>query len=181
MRPIIQSLFILALSPCIASVSFAGAPSDPFALKIVREDDLQLSCDALVSEAMLMRDIIQTTEDIKTDSDLNGHAVTAAGAIGSFLVGSVTGGLGLAAAGFVASQGVEASGDKAETIQDIAFQRRALMVGIHQAKGCETSIEAALAPIDRKTVFEAGEDKLAKLEPASGKPKKAAPLPDYND
>lgn len=143
---------------------------------------MQLSCEELVDEAVLMRDIIQTTQNLKSESELNGHAVTAAGAIGSFLIGSVTGGIGLAAAGFVASQDIEADGNEAEYVQDIASQRRALMVGIHKAKGCDTSMAEALKPIVTKSSLQLGSEKLADMEPASGSANAAViAAPRYNE
>ena len=48
-----------------------------------------------------MREIVNTTEDIKDSSTLRNYGISAAGAVGSFLISSTTGGLGLAAAGYL--------------------------------------------------------------------------------
>lgn len=159
----------LALSLLITPFEAQSATNDPFALKVVRDGDTDLNCQQLVDEALLMRDIIQTTEDVKSDARLNGHAVTAAGAVGSFLIGTVTGGIGLAAAGFLVNQEVEEDAENADNVQDTATQRRALMVGIHKAKGCETSMEAAMIPIEKKSVMDISSERLASIEPAAGK------------
>lgn len=185
MKRIIHSFLILSCSNLVFfTPALANAADDPFALRVIRDTDIELSCQQLADEALLMRDIIQTTETIKNDSDFSGHAVTGAAAIGSFLVGTVTGGLGLAAAGYVASQGVEADGEKADSIQDIARQRRALMIGIHKTKGCQNSITAAITPVESKTPLQTGSERLARMEPASGKearlPAQEQP-PHYND
>ena len=159
------------------------AADDPFALRVIRDTDTELSCAQLVDEALLMRDIIQTTETIKNDADFSGHAVSGAAAIGSFLVGSVTGGLGLAAAGFVASQGVEADGDRAQDIQEIARQRRALMIGIHKAKDCQNAITVAITPVESKTPLQTGSERLAHMEPSAGdaRVRSTSETPSYND
>lgn len=142
--------------------------ADPYALKVAKETDLEMSCEELTQEALLMRDIIQTTETLKSEANLNGHAVTAAGAIGSFLIGSVTGGIGLAAAGFIANQQVEETADTAQDTQSIAQQRRALMIGIHKAKNCSSNIETAMAPVKSQSSLELSTNRLANIEPASG-------------
>lgn len=154
---------------CLTTPTLAAAAEDPFALQVARTGDLELTCEELVQEATLMRDIIQTTEDVKSDADFNGHAVTALGALGSFLVGTVTGGIGLAAAGFLVSQEVEEGADKAESVQDIASQRRALMMGIHTAKNCAPEpMQVAMAEIETKSLADISAERFAAAEPAAG-------------
>lgn len=75
---------------------------------------------------------------------MKSHGITAAGAIGSLLIGSATGGIGLAVGGFLMNHSVEERSDEADKIQDIAAQRRTLMMGIHNAKGCFGPIEHAM-------------------------------------
>lgn len=167
---------------CLTPANIASAQTaDRYAFKVVRETDMQMSCEQLAQEALLMRDIIQTTEDIKSHARFNGHAVTAAAGLGSFLVGTLTGGIGFAAAGFIASQEVEEDEQSAEEIQDIAHQRRALIRGIYKAKACpaDARMEIAWNEINRKSAIQAGLDngapktpeKVATLEPAAGKEK----------
>jgi len=91
-----------------------------------------------------MAQIIHSTQDIKNRSEMKSHGVTAAGAIGSFLIGSATGGIGLAVGGFLMNYGIEERSDQADAMQDVAAQRRTLMMGIHNAKGCFGPIEHAL-------------------------------------
>lgn len=160
--------------PCVMLLSLTApklsmAQDDPFAFKVARAGDLELTCQQLVQEASLMRDIIQTTEDTKSDANFNGHAITAVGAIGSFLVGTVTGGLGLAAAGFLVSQEVEGGADQAESVQDIASQRRALMMGIHQAKTCDQApMKIAMQRAEEKSIRDISAERFASIETASG-------------
>ena len=113
-------------------------------LEISRTGDLGLSCGALSREAMNMRDIIYSTQDVKDAAKLQSHGITAAGAIGSFLIGSVTGGVGLAVGGFLLEQNVGETESDADAVQDIAEQRRTLMMGIFNAKGCQGPLEHAM-------------------------------------
>lgn len=126
--------------------------------------DVDLSCGQLSREALRMRDIIQRKQDIKDDSEIKDRGISAAGAVGSLLLGSVTGGVGLAAAGFLASQAVEKEADKADSIQNIADRRRGFMIGIYKAKGCFGPTEhVMLAPVENDLA-----SRLASTEPAAG-------------
>lgn len=168
MKHILSTCLICAitLSPALA---LAESTQDPYAFSFAQRGDLELTCTELVDEANLMNEIIQTTEDLKSDAKFNNHAIAAAAGIGSFVVGTLTGGLGIAAAGFFASQEMDGNEDNAEDIQDIAEQRRALMLGIHQAQGCETPIKDTIINAKTKSVMETGNERLANIEPASGK------------
>jgi hypothetical protein len=131
--------YTLSLLACVSLTSLnasAAQAVDAKPLEISRIGDLELSCGELAQEAQTMSDIINTTEDIKDRRELQGKGVTAVGAVASFLVGTVTGGVGLAAAGFLAERQLENREDEADQVQDIAEQRRSLMMGIYNAKGC---------------------------------------------
>lgn len=137
----------LTLSVCVLSLLTSTSPAlavDALELKVSRIGDVELSCGELSQEAVLMRDIIMTTEDIKDNSDLKTHGITAAGALGSFLVGTATGGIGIAAAGFLLKNETNNKKEEADGVQDIAEQRRSLMMGIYNAKGCAGPIEHAM-------------------------------------
>lgn len=154
---------------------------DPYALQVTQPDDMNLSCNGLHQEALLMRDIIQTTEELKNQAQMKEHGIKAAGAIGSFLIGSVTGGLGLAAAGFLANNEVESDAKSADAIQDKAEARRSLMVGLYNGKNCLGSIDYVLQDDYTSNNFDlAG---LNNIEPASGDFENSAvrKKPRYND
>lgn len=137
------------------------------ALQVSQSGDVEKSCGALSQEAMVMRDIIYATEDIKGQSKMQSHGITAAGAVGSFLVGTVTGGIGLAAAGFLLDYNVGEKKEDADEIQDIAEQRRTLMMGIYNAKGCFGPIEHAMQnPEDFDAI-----DSIKKIEISAGESK----------
>ncbi len=167
-----QLLTLSSLTLIAASVVPAAWAQtlDPYEFKVARQGDLELNCAALVNEAQLMNQIIKTTEDLKNDAKVNNQAITAAGALGSFLVTGLTGGLGIAAVGFFASQEFEEGENQAESVQDVAHQRRALMNGIFQAKGCENPVlmEEAMTPIKSKTTLEATAERFASIETAAG-------------
>lgn len=113
-------------------------------LQVSYEGDVEMSCGALSSEAGNMRDIIYATQDIKNHAKMKKQGIKAAGAIGSFLIGSVTGGVGLAVGGFLLDQGVDNTRSNADIFQDTAEQRRTLMMGIYNAKGCNGPLEHAM-------------------------------------
>ena len=96
-----------------------------------------------------MRRVIEGSEKIRDDTRMKSHGVTAAGALGSLLLGTVTGGVGLAAAGFVANEAITQEDEDARSVASIAAQRRGFMVGIYNAKGCNGPIEHVM--IDRTT------------------------------
>lgn len=113
-------------------------------MTISKLGDTELSCGGLSQEAAGMRDIIFTTQEIKDAAKIRSHGVTAAGALGSFLIGTVTGGVGLAVGGFLLDHNIGQTEKEADAIQDIAAQRRTLMMGIFNAKGCEGPLEHAM-------------------------------------
>ncbi|MGB0719147.1 MAG: hypothetical protein ACPGRX_01655 [Bdellovibrionales bacterium] len=113
-------------------------------LKVSKIGDLELSCGALSHEALNMRDVIFAMEADKNVFKMKSHGVTAAGAVGSLLIGTVTGGVGLAVGGFLLDQNIKGQETHADDIQDKAQQRRTLMMGIYNAKGCEGPLEHAM-------------------------------------
>lgn len=147
------------------------------ALKVSRLGDTEMQCGQISQEAALMRDIVMTTQDIKDTTKIKNHGITAAGAVGSFLVGSVTGGVGIAAAGLLLKNVTADTQKEADGIQDLAEQRRSLMIGIYNAKGC-------LGPIDHVLQDEvnapAPEIKVALIEPESGDSEEEQKTPRYN-
>lgn len=134
--------------------------------KVSRLGDTEMSCGSLSQEAVLMRDIITTTQDIKDNTKVQNTGITAAGALGSFLVGTATGGVGVAAAGFLLKHAAGEKGEEADTVQDIAKQRRSLMAGIYDAKGCAGPLDHAMQ--DRIIEEDPSAMQLATLHPASG-------------
>lgn len=140
------------------------APKHSTGLQVSRLGDVEKSCGSLSEEAASMRDMIYQMEEAKAQKDLQSDGLTAAGAVGSFLVGTVTGGVGLAVGGFLLERNIENNKEQVDDIQDVAEQRRTLMMGIFNAKGCLGPIDHAMQnPQDINPI-----DVLANIEPASG-------------
>lgn len=131
--------------PALATEGNADAKPPPLKpLKISRSGDIELSCGELSQESAAMRDVIYTMQDVKNASEMQSHGVTAAGAVGSLLIGTVTGGIGLAVGGFLLDYNIDEHEEAADDLQDTAAQRRTLMMGIYNAKGCFGPIEHAM-------------------------------------
>lgn len=133
-------------------------------MKVTHVGDVELSCAALSEEAAYMRDIIDNKESLKQDAKMQEYGVNAAAGIGSFLVGTVTGGIGFAAAGFLAAEAINEDAEEAEALRDVASQRRSFMMGIFNAKGCYGPIEHVMLRAPEQD--EATE--LANIMPAAG-------------
>lgn len=131
----------LILTFCVISMTAPSFAADTAQLTVSRLGDTELSCDELSLEADHMQEIISTKQDIRDETKMRSAGIGVAGTAAGFLIGTVTGGLGLAAAGYLAKEANEEKGDKAENLQDVAEQRRALMKGIFEAKGCEGPIQ----------------------------------------
>ncbi len=151
-------------------------------LQVSRIGDVELSCGDLSQEAMLMHDIIGVTQDIQDDSKIKSYGINAAVGAGGFLIGTVTGGIGFAAAGFLLDQSTKDDAQEADGVQDVAQQRRSLMTGIFNAKGCHGPIEHVM-----QDNVEVEETKLASVEPLAGEEilnaeeKAPSRKPHYND
>lgn len=157
----------ILLSPGLAMAQKAKVQT----LQISRAGDLEMSCGELSQEATLMRDIVATTQGIKNDKEFNERGIGVAGAIGGLVIGSATGGIGLAAAGLLANHINEEEKEEADSVQDKAAQRRILMMGIFNAKGCKGPIEHAMQDPEAMKMDEAPSavaETLASIKPASG-------------
>ncbi len=170
-----KSLAVLSCASVLLAQTFAfgamASDSDVQILEINKRGDIELSCNSLSQEAVLMRDIIATTQDIKNGAKMNGRGIGVIGAIGGLVIGTATGGVGLAAAGLLANHLNDEKNDKADNIQDIAAQRRTFMVGIYNAKGCYGPIEHAMNIQEPVAIDDASEEvsaHLASIMPASG-------------
>jgi len=158
----------LILAALLCGLSQPTYAADATYLEVSRVGDTELSCGQLSQEGVLMRDIIATTEDIKEGSDQRNMSITAAGALGSFLVSSVTGGIGIVAAGYLLKHSGEEKREEADNIQDIAEQRRSLMVGIYNARGCHGPIEHVFNSYELGDDMLASGSRIASIEPAAG-------------
>jgi hypothetical protein len=154
---------VIGLIPALLPNSAQAFDASNF--QISRVGDLDMSCAHITREAKRMQDIIHSTQDIKDRSRMQERGIGAVGTAASFLVSTATGGLGIAAAGFVMSEINDDQGTSADNIQDIAQQRRSFMLGIYNAKGCFGPIENVMqSPDPEQSLIE----QIASVEPASG-------------
>jgi hypothetical protein len=171
-RPMKKILLAATLiTPCFAPTGVWAAS----AFEIVQEGDLEMSCNQLSHEALNMQKIVNNTQDIQNDADMQSRGISVAGTAAGFLVGTLTGGIGIAAAGMLAQHASDSEGDEAEDLQDIAYQRRTFMLGIFKAKKCMGPIEhTLLTPEKLGNAIET----LTRMETSAGdeNPAPAAPL-----
>lgn len=151
----------------------------PNTFVVSHKSDLMLSCQQLRTEASDMLRIISDTENVKDRSTIQSHGISAAGAVGSFLIGSVTGGIGLAAAGLMLDHNVTETKDDADEVQDIAEQRRTWLKGLYTAQACDGPFEppAAEAKIKEIAKHKSTIEKLASIETAAGDQTSPTPSP----
>ena len=169
MRPFSTARFCAIV---ICGLLLKPAPASATWLSISQYGDGNLNCSQLSREAFVMKSIIAQTQDERQDSKMQTQGIGVVGTAASFVVGSVTGGLGIAAAGLFARHASDQAGNEAEAIQDIAQQRRALMVGLFKGKDCVGPVEGALQDAYRPSM-------LNQLATAAGD---VRPIPerDYN-
>ncbi len=137
--------------------------NDQLRFAVSRPGDVNMTCEQLWKEAFLMRSIIAQTRTAQKDSKMRSRGIGVVGTAASYLVGTVTGGLSIAAAGLLASNANNIKNEDAEVIQETAQQRRAMIAGIFTAKECEGPIKDAMvdAPPDNTA-------NVAKISPAAG-------------
>ena len=131
----------------IAGFSLIPAPVCAAALApftVSQSVDARMDCHQLSNEAFIMKSIIAQTRNQRQGFKMQTQGIGVVGTAASFVVGSVTGGLGIAAAGLFARHATDQAGDHAEIMQEVAQQRRTLMIGMFNGKGCVGPIEGAL-------------------------------------
>ncbi len=106
-----------------------------------------------------MNDMIAAAQDIQDSSRMTGTGIGVAKTVGSYLVGSLGGALGILAAGYIVGEATDNSGEDAAALQDKAEKRRSFILGIYNARGCQ------------------GPVKLAEIEPAAGTSVPVSPRP----
>lgn len=156
----------LLLTACMLFFGAANAGAfDAKNFQISRVGDLEMDCAALTRESRRMQDIIQSTQQVKDRSKMQERGIGVAGTAASFLVSTATGGLGIAAAGFLMNELNDDQSISADNIQDIAAQRRSFMIGIYNAKGCYGPVENVMHSPDPEQSLIA---QITSIEPASG-------------
>jgi hypothetical protein len=161
----LMKLRLALLSCALIQITFvpqahAVDPVKSDGLAISAPGDMDLTCNEISKEAEKMQGLIADVNLDVDQTEMQGHGITAATGIGGFLIGTVTGGIGFAAVGLLASEAIDADIEKSEDVKDKAAQRRSFLVGIYQAKECEGPIEHVLQ--------DTSDQKLADMKPAAG-------------
>lgn len=125
----------------------AGAPAPalkpaPLKIEIWMAGDDQLDCGGIREEISAMEEMIIRSDEAQQSAENTGTGISIAKAIGGFLIGSIPGAIGVMAAGHVAGQAAEGQAEDAEAREDIAEQRRSMMIGMYNAKGCKGPIHS---------------------------------------
>jgi hypothetical protein len=170
------ALFIsTSIHPAAAAASDAKLLKEGGELRVSKLGDTELSCAALEEEALRMRGIIHSNQRIEDDSELKSRGIGVGGAVGSLILGTMTAGIGLAAAGFLATEAVEDEGEEADGIKEIAAQRRSLMVGIYHAKGCEAT-DGSIEHVMQQPVTAPKKPAKVQMVSSTEEPRTAAPV-----
>ncbi len=137
---------------------------------ITANSDAGMSCDQIANEVVELDRVIRKARATQESSENAGTGVSVAKTVGSLLVGSLGGVVGIVAVGALAGEAAENSGEKAAKIEEGAEERQNRLAGVFEGKGCEGEL----------ALTEEATESVAKVEPASGTqalPKK----PRYNE
>lgn len=143
--------------------------------EIAVKSDINMSCDQIANEVVELDRVIRKARATQQNSENAGTGVSVAKTVGSLLVGSLGGVVGIVAVGALAGEAAENSGEKAAKIEEGAEERQNRLAGVFDGKGCEG--ELALTEDAPEQV---APQNIANVEPASG----TAPAPQkrrYNE
>lgn len=144
----------------------AGAAGNDLA-QISQAGDMEMSCHDISREVSKMESVIGAAEQTLNSSNAAGTGIKVAKTVGSYLVGSLGGALGIMAAGYIVGEATDDKAEDAIAARETAEQRRSFMSGVYNAKGCQGPLE------------------LATIEPAAGEsygpPYRPVRKPRYND
>jgi hypothetical protein len=163
-----------AIAPIAALALLAGASSaHAEKLQVSMQNDHNMNCPAISREIETMETVIRYSDEVQDDAEDTGTGITVAKAVGGFLVGSIPGAIGVMAVGGIAGEVAEQKAEDAAALQDIAEQRRSLMIGMFNAKNCIGPVRAAQLERRRDRI-------LAAIEPAAGPSAPAYPRNPYH-
>ena len=133
---------------CLGILSCQAAPHALAAdFQISQAGDLEMNCHEISQEVIAMEAIIAEAKVMENSTNVTETGVTVAKTVGSYLVGSLAGGLGILAAGYIVNEATDDREETAIALQDTAAQRRSFMQGIYNARGCMGPLElASIAP-----------------------------------
>lgn len=162
--------FALAVGPAAPAFSMETKK-----IEISQPEDVHLTCPQISREVSAMNDLINENREIAEDSEMTHTGVSVAKTVGSFLIGSLGGVLGVMAAGHLAGRVADEKTADAVAAEDSAKQRMSLMVGIFNTRSCIGPIQMAALVLPGES-----ENALNNIEPAAGGDSKPR-APRYNE
>lgn len=143
----------------------AAKPALP-ALEVFMPGDDLLDCRGLNTQITSMEELIYNSDDAQRKAESTGTGISIAKAVGGFLIGSIPGAIGVMAVGHVAGEAAEGEAASAEEQENIAAQRRSMLIGMYNAKGCKGPLHNIRA-LRNATIDETARHP-AHIEPAAG-------------
>ncbi len=137
--------------------------------------DVALSCDQIADEVVRLDRVIRNARETQISSSQAGTGVSVARTVGSLLIGSLGGVVGIVAVGALAGEAAESSGEKAAMIEENAEERQNRLAGVFDGKGCEGTLALTGEP-EHDPVAQA-----TRTEPASGTTARPVNKPRYNE
>lgn len=136
------------------------------------KNNVGMSCDQIADEVVRLDRTIRAARLSQSESRNAGTGVSVAKTVGSLLVGSLGGVVGIVAVGALAGEAVEVRAEKAALVEEKSEERQNRLAGIFDGKGCEGAL--ALTGDSGPS----SDDDIPRIEPAAG----AAPAlkPRYN-
>lgn len=142
-----QTLLCLSMALLSTAQAQAGSLANPL-FKISQTGDSHMDCLEISSEISDMDSIILVAEDKIQDTKIAGTGVGVAQTVGSFMIGSLGGVLGIFAAGAVIDNAADNKIEKIQEIQSAAEQRRSLMAAMYDVKQCVGPLAKELSLIE---------------------------------
>lgn len=155
------AIVALILSGLILGTSSSHAGSSTG--KAVKKADSTLSCDQIAHEVVELDQVIREARDSRQNSDNAGTGISVARTVGSLLVGSLGGVVGIVAVGALAGEVADDAGEDAAAIEENAAERQSRLAGVYEGKGCEGELALTQDNHDNHN-----QDDVATLEPAAG-------------
>jgi len=159
---------LLAVVMLMATISSARA-ADSTLPEISQPGDAAMSCGDIRHEITKMEKVVMESRVAQEKSKDANIGIGVIKTVGSYLVGTLTGTIGFMAAGHIAKEATKEHGDDAAAIENIALQRRSLMIGMHNALECGALPPSQLLPEEEEaqdaSLMQGSPDTI---EPAAG-------------
>lgn len=151
---------VFALALIIPKQTYAQTDAFSHIMRITQPGDSKLNCLSISSEISEMDTIILEAEEKKRNTRVAGTGFGVAQTVGSFMVGSLGGVLGIFAAGAIIDNAADNKVEKVQEIQNAAAQRRSLMAALYDTRECFGPLAQEMALIEPAAGEEIGGDLL---------------------